>query len=339
MSKLPLSHISWLLPGVVGLSGSEAQLSTTLERSGISPSLVGQQDGWITKSQLYRFYDEAARGPGGPDFGFVAGEFVSAERLGLVGASMASATTFGEALRIFCRLTPRHVESISLWVEEDATDSALAWLCTKTEDWIPGMSDTAEHVALAALINVIRIVGGSQWRPRRARLQAAPNPDAERHPLLSACELHHYQPYKAVAFPSAFLSCSLPDRKTANGSDPSHLLPSNDATMSRRIELLGLSMMQAGEPIPTSSEFAGLAGFSPRTLHRHLAAEGVTVREIVDRIRLKRSLQLLRISGISIKEIASELGYSGPNNFIRAFRRQIGLTPGEYREGTVESAS
>ena len=164
MNRFPISHISWLLPGAVQLEHRNGDVAGTLDRSCISPELLRQKDAWITKRQLYRFYHEAARRSGGADFGFAAGTLVTPSQLGPLGAAMAAAATFGEALHIFCRLTPLHVENVRLWLEPDEADPGQTWFCTRTGDWVPGLSETAEHVALASMVNLIRIAGGSTWR-------------------------------------------------------------------------------------------------------------------------------------------------------------------------------
>lgn len=64
----------------------------------------------------------------------------------------------------------------------------------------------------------------------------------------------------------------------------------------------------------------------------------MTYQSLLDEVRSERARLQLRDTETSVKEIAYNLGYSGPNNFIRAFRRQTGLAPSEYRKGTEESA-
>ena len=82
---------------------------------------------------------------------------------------------------------------------------------------------------------------------------------------------------------------------------------------------------------PTVRLMAELCGTSPRTLHRRLGESGVTYQELLDEVRLDRAKHLLEASDHSVKEVAFDLGYSGSNNFIRAFRRQMGLSPTAYR--------
>jgi AraC-like DNA-binding protein len=58
----------------------------------------------------------------------------------------------------------------------------------------------------------------------------------------------------------------------------------------------------------------------------------VSYWELLDELRHEGACAQLRNTDISIKELAFELGYSGSNNFIRAFKRLTGFTPSEYRE-------
>ena len=54
--------------------------------------------------------------------------------------------------------------------------------------------------------------------------------------------------------------------------------------------------------------------------------------EIVDETRYKRVLELLKDANLSITELAPLLGYGYPENFTRAFRRRVGVTPSVYRK-------
>ncbi len=52
-------------------------------------------------------------------------------------------------------------------------------------------------------------------------------------------------------------------------------------------------------------------------------------------IRMNKAKDMLSNKEISIKEICINVGYSDPNYFSRTFKKCIGLTPTEYREGIV----
>ena len=71
---------------------------------------------------------------------------------------------------------------------------------------------------------------------------------------------------------------------------------------------------------------------SARTLHRRLTEEGTSFRAIKDRLRHDRALQALAKTQRSVAEIASELGYSEPSAFFRAFVAWTGQAPTSYRK-------
>lgn len=55
--------------------------------------------------------------------------------------------------------------------------------------------------------------------------------------------------------------------------------------------------------------------------------------EYVTEIRMEKAKELLQSSTLSMKEICGEVGYADPNYFSRTFKKNVGLTPTEYKEG------
>ncbi len=69
--------------------------------------------------------------------------------------------------------------------------------------------------------------------------------------------------------------------------------------------------------------------------------EGQNFIEYLTKIRIDKARQLLREENLSIKEISIMVGYSDPNYFSRLFRKQMDMSPREYREsqgGSLEKA-
>ncbi|NLL01383.1 MAG: helix-turn-helix transcriptional regulator, partial [Clostridiales bacterium] len=54
--------------------------------------------------------------------------------------------------------------------------------------------------------------------------------------------------------------------------------------------------------------------------------------EYLTNMRIEKAKHLLMHSGKNIKNICIETGYSDPNYFSRIFKKQVGVTPTEYRE-------
>ncbi len=55
--------------------------------------------------------------------------------------------------------------------------------------------------------------------------------------------------------------------------------------------------------------------------------------EYVTAIRMEKAKELLSRTDKSMKEICVEVGYSDPNYFSRSFKKNVGVTPTEYKEG------
>jgi DNA-binding response OmpR family regulator/nitrogen-specific signal transduction histidine kinase len=67
------------------------------------------------------------------------------------------------------------------------------------------------------------------------------------------------------------------------------------------------------------------------TLYRKiLSITGKTPIEFIRTLRLKRAAQLLEKSGMSIAEIAYEVGFNNPKNFTKAFKEEFKIIPSQY---------
>ena len=58
---------------------------------------------------------------------------------------------------------------------------------------------------------------------------------------------------------------------------------------------------------------------------------GVCFSVYVDRVRMETARRLLTENGRSVKEVAHSVGYRNVSSFNRAFKRIVGVTPGEFR--------
>ena len=94
-----------------------------------------------------------------------------------------------------------------------------------------------------------------------------------------------------------------------------------------------------GELRTTSAEhISARLGVSERTLHRRLAAEGTSYRELIERVRKAAALRFLD-QPRSLEEVADLLGYASTQSFQRAFRRWMGTSPGSYQRQRARSAA
>lgn len=75
-------------------------------------------------------------------------------------------------------------------------------------------------------------------------------------------------------------------------------------------------------------------GMSNTQLYRKLKAlTGKGGNELIRSVRLQRAAQLLESGGHQVAEVAYSVGFSDPNYFIRAFKKEFGQSPGEWVSG------
>ena len=125
-------------------------------------------------------------------------------------------------------------------------------------------------------------------------------------------------------------------------SGDSHLLHileahADDLLSERRIAtgLQGLVENQLLSMLPSGRvQMAAVAqqlGMSERSFKRHLAHEGTTFGEILDRLRNRIALRYLEDRRMTLQQIAWLLGYSEIGAFNHAFKRWTGTSPGRAR--------
>ncbi len=84
------------------------------------------------------------------------------------------------------------------------------------------------------------------------------------------------------------------------------------------------------------SEMADMAGLSRSHFARLFKdAEGMSPRDYLEDLRLRRALSLLYSKARTVKEIAISCGIPDVNYFCRLFRRHTGMSPGEYRRSAL----
>ena len=83
----------------------------------------------------------------------------------------------------------------------------------------------------------------------------------------------------------------------------------------------------------TVDQMARAAGLSPTHFTRRLREHtGFTPIEYFIHLKMQRACRFLTLTPLSIKVIASRIGYEDPYYFSRLFRRVMGKPPAEYRK-------
>lgn len=119
-------------------------------------------------------------------------------------------------------------------------------------------------------------------------------------------------------------------------------LPTDNSGVERRLAQIDTDMMQQlraymeehladNTPIQTLAEHVGMS----RTLfyNKIRSITGLTPVDFYRRYHVERSAQLMRDQGLTVSEACYRTGFSDPKYFSKVFKKFMGVSPSEYRNG------
>lgn len=155
---------------------------------------------------------------------------------------------------------------------------------------------------------------------------------------LVAIKMYFNQKRNGFRFPKKYLDCKNQNADQMSfqqallycENDKGKLIKEThrDLQKSIRLELL----YNASNGYPTLPMIAERLNMSERTIKRHLQAQGTSFLQILSEVRFSEVKKLLQQQQYSIQDIADIVGYEEATNFIRAFKKNFGETPSQYRK-------
>ena len=108
-----------------------------------------------------------------------------------------------------------------------------------------------------------------------------------------------------------------------NANDPVYAAVSYiENNLSEQISISGLSKLCATSEATLRRKFKTSIGMSPI--------------EYTNKLKIEKSKQLLKIPEVSINSLCEQLNFYDASYFYKLFKRETGMTPLQYRKGTVE---
>jgi AraC-like DNA-binding protein len=272
------------------------------------------------------------------DAGLRIGREGSIGGFGLLGLAMMTSHTFGEAMR--AGIAHHKICGCLLDLAFEPVDEhAVAMVALPLFDDTSLLPFFCEELFASSTL-IARELVGAGLRPLRLEL-AYPRPaHADEYTQLFGCELRFDAPRCRLLLSTQWLAHPLPgynpltaqqalalcaQQRTPDGGEPHQEIV---AAVER---LLRGRLRQQ----PTLNDVARTLNLSERSLRRRLAESGRVFREIHDRVRAERALQLLQAGDLSVAEIGGEVGFSDPREFRRAFKRWTGMAPQDARRAAA----
>ncbi|CAH0992479.1 hypothetical protein SIN8267_02605 [Sinobacterium norvegicum] len=191
-----------------------------------------------------------------------------------------------------------------------------------------------EQLALSFMIEMIRMLTGTDWQPTEVFMQSDAVSDDFKALLGRRCKIYcqHSQTKIVIAKDLTVQNLVFLNHQTGFSDDSA--LQGEDLSTANIAVLLKPYIDYGRMPI---NKAAVLLGVSSRTLQRRLLAQGTSYNAFVDGLLKQRMASLVLSSGDSFTDIAQLLGYSTPGHFSRAFKKLTGMSPREYRQHGAQS--
>ena len=115
-------------------------------------------------------------------------------------------------------------------------------------------------------------------------------------------------------------------------SEP-HITPSDEIFLKQAVQFVEDNIDKVEMTI---DDFANALKLSRTVFYRKLKSiVGLSPVDFVREIRVKRAAQLIDSGEYTFSQIAYMCGFSDPKYFTKCFKRQLGLTPSEYKENKI----
>ncbi|WP_114241624.1 AraC family transcriptional regulator [Dyella sp. C9] len=264
--------------------------------------------------------------------GLAVGRVETLGSFGLLGLAMMTSATFGEAMVV--GITHHRVSGSLLDVsfeEVGPREVALAaWPRFNDAPLLPFLCEELFASSLA----IARELLGQNFRPARLELTYARPPHADAYADFFQCELVFGARYNRIVLDVQWLEHPLPTHNPLTAQQARALCAQQHGPegapqeIVASVERLLRSHLHQQPRLP---DVARMLNMSERSLRRRLAEGGRIFREIHDRVRAERALELLHGGKLSVAEIGQEIGFSDPREFRRAFKRWTGMPPRSAR--------
>jgi AraC-like DNA-binding protein len=248
--------------------------------------------------------------------------------------SMMASRHLYEALQRFARLSPVVCDAVEVVLERDGDELQVDFLIDPAERHV--MPREAMDPALLIPLGLLDSGMGGLPAVRELRFDCeSPGPDLEAHlaelfPVPTRFDCEHYglvldwelclrqNPYWNPALAQMCEEQVLHDLEVLH----------DDNLVARTRKVL-LDRLALGTP--QLGQVACLFNITERQLQRKLKAQGTSFGEELDRVRLDLALRYLQDARMTMVDIALSLGFTDQSNFVKAFKRWQGETPGQYR--------
>lgn len=296
-------------------------------RAGIDEAVLNSADGWIPHAQVMALWRAGRAATGDETLGLAVAGRMGPESFALLGYSLMLGRTLGEAYRRGAR--DLHLVGDLFDIRVDEVEGATEIELSVTA----GQEATSEcqDAGLAAILVIgRRLCADPSLAPLAVEMRRpAPSDPA---PFVA---LFGRPPRFGGARNRLLFGRADMERPVFSGHPgladiyDRHVAAKPPATFADRLRQLLVARLPEGAA--TLETLAGALHVSSRTLHRRLADEGLSNRQLQDDTRKQLAAEYLARADLTLAQVGALLGFVEPASFSRAYKRWHGTPPGRRR--------
>jgi len=331
----PLFANEYLAPLTELLTTRGVTAAQLVQGSRVGPMALTQPGSRISVLDYDQIIRNAYRLSNDPLLGLEHGSRMSIASHGFLGFAVMASETLGEGLSLAVRYAGTRTSLAQIRFSQDKDSCSLQVIRSAA---LPDSFPFVAHNILSTLITIARFLtrDSGLLQPEIRLIEPAQCSPAFYEQLLN-CKVSFSCEHYELLLPKAALSLEV---STANSvarhnaeKECERLLaetPGDHIDMASRVRAMLISY-GSGMPL---TQVAERLRVSSRSLNRHLSQLNSSYRRIVEEVRREQATRLLANSSLPVAEIAADLGYTDTSNFVRAFRKWMGITPLNYRKLT-----
>lgn len=328
----------YFMPLLDQLRRERVDVDQLLRMAGLTAAQFEARDATLQPAQVESFIASARRLTGRTDLGFESGRLIQQTMHELLGYGMLSCRNLDEVMRLVVRHYHLMIETFQLRYRRVGAGTGEAMYTPATSMLLETLRFYLEMLAMAHY-NQARLFLGADMPAFDITLSMPEPPHVARYRALAPVRFHfdpHALPGVRVVMGAEMLDRVLPlaNARVVEDVDErcatlGHRPPTGDESWSDYISMM---LRQAQGDLVTLDDLARHLNLSARTIDRHLKKEDLQFRDLAQQVRFERACELLAEPSATVAQVAADLGFSDAANFSRAFRRVIGVAPGEYQK-------
>lgn len=322
------------LPGVLRDFGIDA--AAVAAAAGLQLADLDDREGRIPFPAACLLIKIAAERTGCDHIALHIGQRNDTHSLGLVGALMRNAPSWGRAVLDLCENQHRYVRGgVPYLIVRDG----FAWTGYSIYQPDTPYAEYFQEGAIAVGANMMRELCGIG--PEEVLLPRRTPSDAAAYRRYFGCPVAFNASQAALVFSSKEL-----DRPTLHADAKERLVLEAKVRNYWAVDLPRVSdqVIRLLRPRVVSGDarleaVATALDVHPRHLERSLQAEATSFRALLKQTQIDVAQRLLVGTDLSVTEIGAALGYGDTSAFSNAFRRETGSAPTAWRAGRAEARS